>query len=100
MDFFKHSWEQNTLDIAQACDTEVCLFLSGIPELQSVPEVIDLHELASTNPLEAMIRLVGDYVVQQSWWESFLEVMSQVGLESVREEFFDGPLRGIVRMRL
>ena len=89
-------WHENKLKIAKPCAPSVGLLISGIPQIQKVPDLDNLHALSANKPFDAVIRLVDKFVVPRGLWDKFLGVLDDVGLENVREEFFDRALKGKV----
>ena len=96
MDVLNHTWDHNKLEITQRCAWHVDLFINGIPQIQDVPDLANLRMLSEPQPVDAMIRLVDEFVVPRGLWDKFLGVLDEVGLENVREEFFDRVLKGEV----
>ena len=66
------------------------------PTNPECPNLDNLHTLSAIKPFGAVIRLVDKFVVPRGLWDKFLGVLDDVGLENVREEFFDRALKGKV----
>ena len=96
LDVLTEVWHHNKLKIAKPCAPRAGLLISGLPQIQAIPDLENLRALSVNKPFDAVIQLVDSFVVVQGLWEKFLEIMSDVGLELVREEFFDQALRGNV----
>ena len=87
-------WINNKLKIAKPCASRIGLLISGLPQIQNTPDLHDLRGLSERQPFDAVVRLVDDFVVPLALWDKFLEMLDDVGLESVREDFFAQPLKG------
>ena len=84
----RQAWDANKLDISNKCVHHVGFIIAGIPEIQRLPGLRDLRERSKSEPPEAIISLVDDFIDEMGLWKQFLAVLDKVGLQAVREEYF------------